>query len=114
MNSGKRLKKDNLYDDRLPEIRWRFPHQRARWFGMTVLFGARTYLCKFQFVYLLSKADKHILYNPSIRHIRQVRRFTKWQQKITGASVSSGAPAAYAFLITPQAILAPAFPLGWV
>ena len=59
MNSGKRLKKDNLYDDRLPEIRWRFPHQRARWFGMTVLFGARTYLCKFQFVYLLSKADKH-------------------------------------------------------
>ena len=28
---------------------------------MTVLFGARTYLCKFQFVYLLSKADKHIL-----------------------------------------------------
>ena len=35
MNSGKRLKKDNLYDDRLPGIRWRFPHQCAHWFGMT-------------------------------------------------------------------------------
>ena len=56
----KTVQKNALYDDRLPEIRWRFPHQRARWFGMTVLFGARTYLCKFQFVYLLSKADKHI------------------------------------------------------
>ena len=35
------------YDEKQTGIRWRFPHQRARWFGMTVLFGARTYPCKF-------------------------------------------------------------------
>ena len=27
------------YDEMQSESRWRFPHQRARWFGMTVLFG---------------------------------------------------------------------------
>ena len=26
---------NSLYDDRLPGIRWRFPHQCAHWFGMT-------------------------------------------------------------------------------
>ena len=29
----------------------------AHWFGMTVLFGARTSLFKFQFVSVLTKAD---------------------------------------------------------
>ena len=28
-------KKGRLYDDGLPGIRWRLPHQRARWFAMT-------------------------------------------------------------------------------
>ena len=44
------VQKSGMYDDRLPGIRWRFPHQCAHWFGMTVLFGARTSLFKFQFV----------------------------------------------------------------
>ena len=29
------VQKNGLYDDRQPEIRWRFPHQCAHWFGMT-------------------------------------------------------------------------------
>ena len=45
----KTAQKNGLYDDRMPEIRRRFPHQSADWFGMTVLFGARAHLCKFQF-----------------------------------------------------------------
>ena len=36
----KTSQKNGLYDDRLPGIRWRFPHQRARWFGMTCSDGA--------------------------------------------------------------------------
>ena len=31
----KTVQKDGLYDDGLPIIRWRFPHQSADWFGMT-------------------------------------------------------------------------------
>ena len=34
-DSVKRYKKNSLYDDGLPGIRWRLPHQRARWFAMT-------------------------------------------------------------------------------
>ena len=48
-----------MYDDKLPGIRWRFPLKPARWFGMTVLYGARTSPCRFQFVNLLREADKH-------------------------------------------------------
>ena len=48
-DSGKRYKKNRLYDDGLPGIRWRFPHQCAHWFGMTVLFGACAHLYKFPF-----------------------------------------------------------------
>ena len=33
-DSGKWYK-NSLYDDGLPEIRWRFPHQSEDWFGMT-------------------------------------------------------------------------------
>ena len=51
----KTAQKNGLYDDRLPEIRWRFPHQCAHWFGMTVFFDARSFLCKFQFVSVLTK-----------------------------------------------------------
>ena len=29
------VQKSGMYDDRLPGIRWRFPHQCAHWFGMT-------------------------------------------------------------------------------
>ena len=29
------VQKNSLYDDGLPEIRWRFPHQSEDWFGMT-------------------------------------------------------------------------------
>ena len=47
----KTAQKNGLYDDRLPEIRWRFPHQSADWFGMTVFFDARSFLFKFQFVF---------------------------------------------------------------
>ena len=36
----KTSQKNGLYDDRLPEIRWGFPHQCARWFGMTCSDGA--------------------------------------------------------------------------
>ena len=43
----KTAQKNGLYDDRLPEIRWRFPHQSADWFGMTMLFDARFFLDKF-------------------------------------------------------------------
>ena len=43
------VQKSGMYDDRLPGIRWRFPHQCAHWFGMTVLFGACAHLYKFQF-----------------------------------------------------------------
>ena len=28
----KTVQKNGLYDDRLPEIRWRFPHQCEHWF----------------------------------------------------------------------------------
>ena len=45
----KTAQKNGLYDDRMPEIRRRFPHQSADWFGMTVLFGACAHLYKFQF-----------------------------------------------------------------
>ena len=38
------VQKNSLYDDGLPGIRWRFPHQCAHWFGMTMLFGARSRL----------------------------------------------------------------------
>ena len=31
----KTVQKNGLYDDGLPIIRWRFPHQCAHWFGMT-------------------------------------------------------------------------------
>ena len=34
-DSVKRYKKNSLHDDGLPGIRWRLPHQRARWFAMT-------------------------------------------------------------------------------
>ena len=44
------VQKSGMYDDGLPIIRWRFPHQCAHWFGMTVLFGACVHLYKFQFV----------------------------------------------------------------
>ena len=37
-DSVKWYKKNGLYDDRIPRIRWRFPHQCEHWFGMTVLF----------------------------------------------------------------------------
>ena len=47
MNSGKKNKKNGLYDGRLPGIRWRFPRKPARWFGMTMLFDALTSLYKF-------------------------------------------------------------------
>ena len=47
VDSGKQHKKNGMYDDGLSGIRWRFPHQFANWFGMTVLFGGRTSLYKF-------------------------------------------------------------------
>ena len=56
VDSGKQHKKNGMYDDGLSGIRWRFPHQFANWFGMTVLFGGRTSLYKFQFAYVLTKA----------------------------------------------------------
>ena len=31
----KTSQKNGLYDDKLPGIRWRFPHQFENWFGMT-------------------------------------------------------------------------------
>ena len=46
----KTAQKNGLYDDRMPEIRRRFPHQSADWFGMTVLFDAQSFLHKFRFV----------------------------------------------------------------
>ena len=52
-DSGKRVKGNVLYDDKIPGIRWRFPHQFANWFGMTVLFDALASFCKFQFPTLL-------------------------------------------------------------
>ena len=56
-----------------PQIRWRFPHQCAHWFGMTVLFGARTSLFKFQFVCLLNKTDIHIFFCVIVVSKRQKR-----------------------------------------
>ena len=35
VDSGGPYEKNKLYDDGLPENRWRFPHQCAHWFGMT-------------------------------------------------------------------------------
>ena len=58
----KTVQKNGLYDDGLLGFRWRFPHQSADWFGMTALFDAQSFLHKFQFVVLLTKADKHILF----------------------------------------------------
>ena len=49
----KTVQKNGLYDDRQLEIRRRFPHQCAHWFGMTVFFDARSFLAKFQFLVLL-------------------------------------------------------------
>ena len=57
MNFGNGRKKDSLYDDGLPGIRWRFPHQFENWFGMTMLFDARSFLYKFQFTCFPDKAD---------------------------------------------------------
>ena len=45
----KTVRKNGLYDDKIPESRWRFPHQSADWFGMTTLFEAPAFLYKFQF-----------------------------------------------------------------
>ena len=59
VNFGKWNKKNGLYDDKLPEIRWRFPRQCAHWLGMTMLFESLAYLCKFQFVRLLNEAGTH-------------------------------------------------------
>ena len=56
----KTAQKNGLYDDMQPEIRWRLPHQRARWFAMTVLFDALAALCKFQFVSVFTKVDNRI------------------------------------------------------
>ena len=53
------VQKNGLYDDGLLGFRWRFPHQSADWFGMTVLFDAQSFLHKFQFIRRLSKTDKH-------------------------------------------------------
>ena len=51
-------------DDELPGIRWRFPHQCAHWFGMTVLFDARSFLDKFQFVFFPRETDMRIFIMP--------------------------------------------------
>ena len=42
------VQKNGLYDDGLLGFRWRFPHQCAHWFGMTMLYDALASLCKFQ------------------------------------------------------------------
>ena len=53
----KTVQKNGLYDDGLPEIRWRFPHQSEDWFGMTVLFDTPAFLCKFP-IYLCDKKPR--------------------------------------------------------
>ena len=53
----KTVQKSGMYDERQPEIRWRFPHQCAHWFGMTMLFDARSFLCKFHF--LLAELNRY-------------------------------------------------------
>ena len=60
------VQKNSLYDDGLPGIRWRFPHQSEDWFGMTRCSG-RAHLCKFQFVSVLIKSDNLIVFLKSSR-----------------------------------------------
>ena len=64
----KTAQKNGLYDDMPLGIRWRFPHQCAHWFGITVLFDALASLDKFQFIALLRKGEILLLYFSRMRN----------------------------------------------
>ena len=79
VDSGKQHKKNGMYDDGLSGIRWRFPHQFANWFGMTVLFGGRTSLYKFQFVDMITCIENCKVVKPPVR-LTHFQRKTGWQR----------------------------------
>ena len=73
MNPGKRqIRTDCMTMGRL-EFDGDSHESSAHWFGMTVLFGARTSLFKFQFVCLLNKTDIHIFFCVIVVSKRQKR-----------------------------------------